>query len=191
VALISSLLLWNQTPTGRAVAAVDWQGYAEMQPADAFGWQPAASRSLRPGEWMRTGEGANADLSLFDHSTVHLGSETEVAVAALDNGQPALAVLLLQYGTLSAGVSQDSLASLQLVVSTPATVVSSEQGNFSVQVEPDGTTLVIVYEGSVQAVAQGLTVTAHSGQTINVLPGKPPVILGSNAMATLPGRLFF
>jgi ferric-dicitrate binding protein FerR (iron transport regulator) len=191
VALFSALLFWNQAPAGRAVAAVDWYGYAEMQPADAFGWQPAVGQTLRPGEWMRTSPGATADLSFFGQTAVHLGGETEVAVAALESGQPTLAVLLLQRGLIIGDVGHEPSTNLQLVISTPTTVLSSQQASFHAQVEPDGTTIVTVYEGSVQAIAQGITVTARSGQSINISLGKPPVLLGANGMAALPGRLPF
>lgn len=191
VALLSTLLFWNPAPTGSAVAAVDWYGYAEMQPVNAFGWQPAVGQSLRPGEWMRTSPGATADLSFFGQTPVHLSGETEVAVAALESGQPALAVLLLQRGLIIGDVGRQNSTNLQLVISTPTTVLSSQQSSFRAQVAPDGTTLVTVYEGSVQAIAQGITLTARSGQSINIPPGKPPVLLGANSMAALLGPLPF
>lgn len=186
VFLVAGLLTSNRGQTAEAVASVDWFGYAEMQPANAAGWQPASGVALRAGDWMRTDEGATALLSFFGQNVTRLAGDTEIAIAALQTGQspePPLAVILLQRGELEGNIGQDDASDVQLVVATSAAVISGQQAHFFVLLQPDGTTLVTVEQGSVQVVAQSVTVTARTGQSISIRVGKPPVILGSTATA--------
>ena len=181
VLLITAGLLlqsWLGEVIAQTATLTDTSGVVEILPSGRKTWQPAAAgRVIVPGDRIRTGESSVVTLSFFDGSTSSLEAKTELAVSQLssqrDGGSKTI-VLHQGMGQTHNRVQRLLDPASRFEIETPTAVTAVRGTEYTIAVEADGTTIVVVIEGRVAVTAQGITIVVHAGQETTVQPERPP-----------------
>lgn len=134
----------------------------------------AGARALS-GESLRTGSRSSADLEVPDREArFHIGTKTRFRLAP---GTPGVLVdvergsLRAIFGALPDGDQRERL------VTTPSAVLAVRGTDYGVEVEKDGDTSVVVFEGTVEIrdrTGIGETVRVGAGQSTRIPKGRAP-----------------
>lgn len=172
--LLGCLVYWLSGLIGIGATAqvIELQGVVQNKKSEEARWEPAAlNQLLRRQERVRTGDNSGAQLLFFDVSTVELDENTEISIEQLAKrrgGNVADIVLKTWAGKAMVRAVRfvDPSASLRIDTPTASTVVRGAR--FSVEVTPDGSTVVEVYEGKAQVEVGGKTVEVTMGEKLVV-----------------------
>lgn len=122
---------------------------------------------------------SGVSLRFFKHIITQLEANTELSLvevkSSLDENQHTIS-LFQSSGQSSHVVKPTPELKLSLQIETPVGVIMAEDSEFTVIVNSNGQTKVIVSSGEVNVTAQDTSITAVSGQTIIVEPDQPPSI---------------
>ncbi|WP_095959379.1 FecR family protein [Corallococcus macrosporus] len=131
--------------------------------------------SLYPGELLRTGEAAQAELALADGSTVRVVENSLVKVGAIElmaNLQRKVRLDLLR-GTVETDAAPGGEDSI-FEVRTRGAVAGVRGTRFRVSAQDDGTSRLETLEGKVALSAEQAEVEVAGGQGSRAKPGSPP-----------------
>ncbi len=129
----------------------------------------------RSGDSLRTGSRSSADLEVPDRAArFHIGTKTSFRLA---HGTPGVLIevergsLRAVFGKLPEGDDRERL------VTTPSAVLAVRGTEYGIEVEKDGDTSVVVFEGTVEVRDQsgtGDVVQVQAGQSTRIRKGRPP-----------------
>jgi hypothetical protein len=118
-------------------------------------WVTANNRDiLSPGDELKTGYNSKAKLRFSNGSIVEVGAETKVSI--YEN------YLFLAIGLIKSYITKFFP---NFEVRTPTAIAGVRGTEFTVEVLPDQTTIVSVYEGIVDVTTEGKTVRLKKGET--------------------------
>jgi len=129
----------------------------------------------RSGDSLRTGSRSSADLEVAERAArFHIGTKTRFRLAHETPG----VLIDIERGSLRAifGKLPEGDESERLVV-TPSAVLAVRGTEYGVEVEKDGDTSVVVFEGTVEVRNQtgtGDVVRVQAGQSTRIRKGRPP-----------------
>jgi hypothetical protein len=190
VFLLSGLLFLLEPALvpARASSSVDLKGNVEIQPQGEDEWQPAPTAyNPRSGDLFRTKNASTATLSFFGRTVTKLDANTAVAVTALRNSASsgdAFVVLHQWEGQTENSVGLESYNESQLIIQTPAVLITGETASFITNVARNGDTTIFVRQGQVKVTAEGVTTTITAGEAARILVGVPPVTIALNTTPT-------
>ena len=120
---------------------------------------------LDNGDSLKTGKNSYAELEFSNGSRVKISQETEVSIYK-------------DYFSLAIGYVRLYITKLfpNFEVRTPSAIAGVRGTEFTVEVLEDQTTIVTVYEGEVDVMAQGKTLRLRKGESGIVRPKSPPAI---------------
>jgi ferric-dicitrate binding protein FerR (iron transport regulator) len=120
---------------------------------------------LDDGDSLKTGKNSYAELEFSDGSRVKISQETEVSIYK-------------DYFSLAIGYIRLYITKLfpNFEIRTPSAIAGVRGTEFTVEVLEDQTTIVTVYEGEVDLMAQGKTLRLRKGESGIVRPKSPPAI---------------
>src|SRR4051812_11027570 len=161
-------------PSGEAPAATD-QGVARVslihgdvstQRGDSGDWSAATlNQPIMTGDKISTADSARAEVQLDFANTVRFGANTKANVANLTQKN---IQIQLGEGLATYTVSKDSETEPEIDTPNVSIHPSHHDGEFRVEVHPDGDTIVIVRKGEAQiATPQGST-ELHAGDMATV-----------------------
>jgi len=149
----------------RHLLLVTDSGELELQPGD----------HAQSGDSLRTGSRSSADLEVSDRAArFHIGTKTSFRLA---HDKPGVLIdiqrgsLRAVFGKLPAGDDRERL------VTTPSAVLAVRGTEYGVEVEKDGDTTLVVFEGTVEVRDQtgtGDVVRVQAGQSTRIRKGRPP-----------------
>jgi len=144
-----------------------------------------AGARAQSGESLRTGSRSSADLEVADRAArFHIGTKTSFSLAP---GTPGVLIdvergsLRAIFGTLPDGDQRDRL------VTTPSAILAVRGTDYGVDVEKDGDTSVVVFEGTVEIqdrAGLGEPVLVGAGQSTRIRKGRPPNPPTAHALTT-------
>jgi len=156
----------QSTGNDPGVARVSFiHGDVTMQRGDSGDFSSVTlNMPVMAGDKVATGEGSRTELQLDYANILRLDNDSEANIATLDNNR-----IQVQVSQGLAGYSMLKGSQADVEIDTPnVSVHPSRAGNYRVQVQPDGDTLVIVNEGEAQvSTAEGST-TIKKGQLITI-----------------------
>ena len=133
-------------------------------------WLPVTmNETLCPGDAIRVGSRSRADLVLANQSLIRIDQNTELTLEAVQDQRTALLDLV------KGAIHFLSRAMRGLEVRTPYTIAGVRGTEFLTRVE-DGRTILIVYEGAVQAQNAAGSITLQGGQAAVAEAGQAPVL---------------
>ena len=152
-------------------------GIVEVLPSDSNVWQPAAAgKVIAAGDRIRTGGSSAVTLSFFDGSTSSLEAKTELTVSQLSSRRDGSSKVILLHQWMGRSYNHvqrlPDLAS-RFEIETPTAVTAVRGTEFTITVEADGTTDVVVIEGRVEVTSQGISIMVYAGQGTTVQPEQP------------------
>jgi hypothetical protein len=172
----------------RANTSVALKGNVEVQPQGEDEWQPASDAyNPRSGDLLRTKNASTATLSFFGRTVTRLDANTAVAVTALRNSVESgdATVILHQWeGQTENSVGLESYNESQLIIQTPAVIITGETATFMTSVDRNGDTMIFVRQGQVKVTAEGVTTTIMAGQAARILVGTAPITIALNSTPT-------
>jgi hypothetical protein len=134
-----------------------------------------AGDHAQSGDSLRTGSRSSADLEVADHAArFHIGTKTSFR---LTHDKPGVLIdiqrgsLRAVFGKLPEGDDRERL------VTTPSAVLAVRGTEYGVEVEKDGDTTLVVFEGTVEVRDQtgiGDAVPVQAGQSTRIRKGRPP-----------------
>jgi hypothetical protein len=134
-----------------------------------------AGDQVRSGASLRTGSRSSADLEVIEHAArFHIGTRTRFRLA---HGSPGVLIdvergsLRAVFGKLGEGDDRERL------VTTPSAVLAVRGTEYGVEVEKDGDTSVVVFDGTVEVRDQsgtGGVVRVEAGQSTRIRKGRSP-----------------
>jgi hypothetical protein len=139
-------------------------------------WQRlAAGDHALSGDRLKTGLWSAAELEVSARSArFHLGPQTRVRLATQVPG----ILLKVDRGRIRALFDKgDPDAPVERLVATPSAVLAVRGTHYGVEVDSDGYTEVVVFEGVVEVsdlARSALPVAAHAGQVVGIHAGGPP-----------------
>lgn len=147
-------------------AALDLSGIVQIKKSSSTIWKPADKiLSLDPGDTIRVG--ANGSVELFlDNERIKLGPNTELYL-----NNPEKAIIDLEMGKLRIYIEKGQKPVFQIMTPTVcAGCVGTRGTEFAVEVGVDGSTTVIVLEGTVpvQDLTSGHSVSLTANQQLVV-----------------------
>jgi len=135
-----------------------------------------AGTTLQPGDVIRSTNGAHAEVTFFEGSTIELNGETQVSLSEIslsDTGSTTIHLKQIIGNTVSRVKKlTDSASSYE--VETQAAVAAVRGSTLDLTVLADGTTIVANVEGDISVTAQGIEVVIPEGMKVTVVPGSPP-----------------
>ncbi len=163
--------------SAKSAELADLHGTVEVKTGDGKWTVAQPGQTLKSGQGLRTGVLSNATLAFYDGSRMHLGSEAEITLDALDARTSGARVVQL---TQLSGESQHEVAQSDdpgshYDVNTPSGNGSASDATFTVMVFPDQLSQFWVEAGSVSVANQDVTVMVAAGQTTSSLVGQPPI----------------
>jgi uncharacterized repeat protein (TIGR01451 family) len=140
-------------------------------------WQPATvGMTLQPGDTIKAGGGANAEITFFDGTTIELKESTQIAVSELgisDTGSTTIR-LTQQVGKTISRVTKLADPASRYEIETPAAIAAVRGSIMEVTVEEDGKTVVANIEGDIRIIVDGVEYIIHEGMKRTIIPGYPP-----------------
>ncbi|MDX2435794.1 MAG: FecR domain-containing protein [Acidobacteriota bacterium] len=137
------------------------------------------------GASLRTGSRSSADLVVAERAArFHIGTKTRFHLAA---GKPGVLIdvergsLRAVFGKLPEGDQGERL------VTTPSAVLAVRGTDYGVEVEKDGDTTVVVFEGTVEIrdlAGLGDTLQVSAGQSTRIRKGRPPSAPTAHSLST-------
>jgi hypothetical protein len=174
------LLLRTQFPESinQEVSVAAAEGTVLALPPDSESWQPLTEDvTLASGTQVQTGENSSVVLTFPDDSKTVAAPNTELEIlrmSSLPNGNRGVIVISQTLGqTFNVVQTSDSVNS-RFEIRTPAARVVVRGTEFTVIVDEQGATEVLVAEGIVEVIAMGTTVSLTAGESTMVIPGQEP-----------------
>jgi signal transduction histidine kinase len=163
--------------------------YIEVLPSGSEDWHFVASgEQVAVGDRLRTGPVSGAALAHFDGSATTLAQDTEVTLAETtsrrDGGRRTI-VLNQWLGQTYHTVVHRSDPSALFQVATASVIATARGTEFSVSIDENGPTEVLVLDGVVNVTGEDTTVVVRSGELTRVLPNQPPLAVRPIGMAAL------
>jgi hypothetical protein len=133
-----------------------------------------AGDHAKSGDSLRTGSRSSADLEVADRAArFHIGTKTSFRLA---HDRPGVLIdvergsLRAVFGKLPEGDDRERL------VTTPSAVLAVRGTEYGVEVEKDGDTSIVVFEGTVEVreTGGGAVVRVGAGQKSRIRKGRPP-----------------
>ena len=176
--IIAGIMLLSGPANSSSTEIAIVQGTAEVQTAGSNAWVPASEdETLQDGSTVRTGDDSSVVLTFPDASKVLIAPDTELSVLRMNaqsNSSTRVIVLRQTSGSTHNIVQHTSSSASRYEVQTPSAVVTVMGTEFTVDVDDEGTTRVLVDKGTVTVAGQGVTITLNAGQTTTVNVGEPP-----------------
>jgi len=160
---------------GDAASLASLKGLVQTRGEAQPQWSPARlNQFLWHDQRIRTGSGSAARLLFFDASTAELGENTEVSilrVARRRSGEAVQIVLKTWIGKTAVRAVRfiDPSSSFRIETPTSSTVVRGAR--FTVQIAEDGTTQIVLEDGTAEVEVQGQVVALSMGERITISPG--------------------
>jgi uncharacterized repeat protein (TIGR01451 family) len=140
-------------------------------------WGPATvGMTLEPGDSIKAGGGANAQITFFDGSTIDLDESSIVGVSELgiaDSGTTTIR-LTQQLGKTVSRVTKLADPASRYEVETPAAIAAVRGSIMEVTVDEEGKTIVANLEGDIRIIVDGKEYIIHEGMKRSIIPGYPP-----------------
>jgi hypothetical protein len=140
--------------------------------------QLAINAPLIPGDQVWTGEDGRSEIQLADGTILRLDTNARLSLQNLADREATFdntTLLRLQNGSLYIRADGFDPRSRRFQVDTPAgSVFLLSGGVFRIDVAPGGLTTVASYRGVAEALAEEMSVMAHSGERVTVVPGRAP-----------------
>jgi hypothetical protein len=178
--IIGALIIqgWPGATTPQMATLEQTEGPVQILPTGSDTWQPAsAGDPVKAGDRVATGPLASVTLAFFDGSTTVLQAETKITLVRSSTergGSSKVIVLRQEVGQTYSRVQPLLDPGARFEIETSAAVASVRGTEFALDVEPDGRTLVMVTEGTVDVTAEGTTISVPAGQMAQVQLGTPP-----------------
>ncbi len=159
---------------GDAASLVSLKGLVQTRGEDQPQWNPARlNQLLQRDQRIRTGDGSAARLLFFDISTAELGENTEVSilrVARRRSDEAVQIVLKTWIGKTAVRAVRfiDPSSSFRIETPTSSTVVRGAR--FTVQIAEDGTTQIVIEDGTAEVEVQGQVIALSMGERITLSP---------------------
>lgn len=146
------------------------QNTVETRAAAATSWSPShVGASLGAGERIRTGAASRAAILYADQTLQRINEKTEIEITAPANGQSGILKVLSGQSYFTTRTPKDFGR-----VETQTVTAAIKGTEFAVSVAADGTTVVTMFEGVVEASNEFGKVTVTSGEEAVAEPGKAP-----------------
>lgn len=184
--------LTASAPDGDPVNAVyitTLEGDVQVYRASLHRWVTAfPDMRLLAKDEVKTGPESFAEISFGTTAVVHVEENTHIMInrdvfptvnaaaassSALSEARPS-PVLKVKVGTVFVQVAKGLARLFDFSVETPIAIAGVRGTIFLVQVNPDGSTTVAVYDGVVAVRAENREVLVQAGETTVVDPGTPP-----------------
>lgn len=176
VPLFLCLSYWLLTTIafGDAASLVSLKGLVQTRSEELSQWTPAhLNQLLWRDQRIRTGDGSSARLLFFDVSTAELDENTEVSILRVDRRRSGEAVQVV----LKTWVGKTAVRAIRFVdpsssfrIETPTSTTVVRGARFTVEVAPDGTTQVVLEDGTAEVEVQGQVVALSIGEQITLNP---------------------
>jgi len=134
---------------------------------------------FQKGDLIISYDQSGVSLRFFEHVVTQMEADTELSLVEVESSldEKGHTISLFQSsGQSSHIVKTTPELELSLQIETPVGVIAAKDSEFTVIVDSNDQTEVIVFSGKVNVAAQGISITAVSGQTIIVEPGQSPRI---------------
>jgi hypothetical protein len=133
---------------------------------------------VTPGDMLTTGESGRVEIQLADGSIVRLDGGSELVLQSLaDSSSQIENTTILQLGSGSLIVRANDMDSnekrFQIDTDTASVFLLSD-GQFRIDIRPDGTTAVSSRRGAAEVMAQEVSSIVRSGERTMVKPGRIP-----------------
>lgn len=191
--VFSAILLTNSMTIVQRVARIaNVSGSVTLKRANQHDFVPVtADRNAEAGSVLRTGPDGRATLRWANGTTLRVAPNTTLTIdkCRFDKRRGTLLSLF----TLSAGrvwvrVVEKLSAESKFEIRTPTATAGVRGTTFAVQVAPDGSTKVLVYEGEVQVRAGTTSLGVKQGQKIAVRSGGDTSLLELSEQEREEGR---
>lgn len=135
-------------------------------------WQPAlVAQGLIGGDRLRTGDFGGAAILFRDRTQIRVHSNSQLRLAA-EKDMSGRTVFGLDFGQVwGRAVRPED----QLIFETPFASAAVRGTDWSLSVEPDGATRLLVFEGVVELANALGTISIGAGETGIARPGQPPM----------------
>lgn len=171
------LLPWIGQGVTQAATLSQMDGRVEIRLAGDETWHLAwAGERVKAGDHIRTAPQSTATLTFFDGSTTVMEAETEIAIvqASPQQGDDGRILVLRQVvGQTYNCVHQQRDTAARFAIETPAAVIAVHGTGFSLAVDSEGITYLVVVDGQVSVTVQDATVVVLAGEEITLQPGQP------------------
>jgi hypothetical protein len=140
-------------------------------------WIPVeVGMTLQPGDYIKTANGSNAEVTFFEGSTIELHGGTQISLADISLSETgSTTISITQYcGETVSRVQSLTDAESGYEVETEAATAVVRGSTMIVTVYEDGTTTVTNVEGTIWVSAHGNTVNIPEGMTSTVPPDGTP-----------------
>lgn len=166
---ISFMFLFNLPPKVVYAGYIEnVTGQVEMLEPSSESWQPVTTGQAVPmGALIRSMTTSEATISFPGGEQTIIGSETKIHLVSLSESKGSWEISLEQLAGQTE--SQTAKNTQSFSVLTKAGQAISRNGNFVMTINPDGSLVISVLTGEVEARSQNENITLHSGDTI-VLP---------------------
>ncbi len=139
--------------------------------------EASVGQSLAKGDTVTVADGAQAQVTFSEGTTIDLESGTVLEITELiittDTG-PNTITLKQEIGRTISRVTKLADPASRYEVETPTGVAAVRGTVMEVNVDQQGTSRIFTREGLVAAIAQGVTVLVPEGEHSIILPGQPP-----------------
>jgi hypothetical protein len=186
------MLLRTQFPASinQEILVAAAEGTVLALPPDSESWQPLTEDVvLDSGTQIRTGDNSSVVLTFPDDSKTVAAPNTELEIlrmSSLPNGNRGVIVMSQTLGQTLNVVQTSNSANSRFEIRTPSARVVVWGTEFTVIVDEQGVTEVLVAEGIVDVIAMGVTVTLSAGESTMVIPGQepaPPMVIPTPSTA--------
>ncbi len=140
--------------------------------------EPMPNDPVVPGDVVATGVDGRGEIQLADGSVLRLDFETELSLLSLSditNQLENTTILQLARGSLILRAQQMDSNEKRFQIDTDgASIFLLSDGNFRIDVRPDGSTIVRSRGGVAEIMAQDVSTMLRSGERLTVRPGGIP-----------------
>lgn len=166
-------------PQARAAEIVRATGTVEVQHGTQGQWTAARSgQELLRGDLVRTYAFSVAQLTFSGGVQWQLSAESQVNLEqAVSSGAASIIVRLERGGAVARWTPDRSRTTGNMVVKTPAGQAAITGTEWSMRVDEDGRTTLVVLQGAVELSNDRGGITVHQNEAGEMRPGQPPSLL--------------
>ncbi len=169
ITILVVLLLVFRPTMAYAATLGNVLGTVEVRQSQNSAWQPATiGQTISAGDEIRTGDDGQVTLNFANGSRIQLTPNAVLQLSRLVNSDQSQGVVLTQVTGAGEFWLQNGTGEIQL--RSNGWVVTTNDSHFHVDVQSDGTTVVDVQDGNIDAESDNGTVHISDGQQIELSP---------------------
>jgi len=170
---LSAVLILNSLKVVQRVTFIGQvHGVVEVKEPGEAGFRPLSTEArVLAGTIVRTGENASAVLHWVDGTRLQAGADTTLKVLECrfdKRTNAALSLFRLDVGRIWVRVIRSLSADSKFEIRTPTATAGVRGTTFSINVDPDGGTEILVYEGDVEVRSGEQTYGVERGHAVAV-----------------------